>query len=94
MLKIFRIVAFLEGLSFLLLLFVGVPVKYLMGNPVLVKALGMPHGLLFVGYVVLAVNLYVEFDWPKKKLGWALLASILPFGTFVFDRKYLAHPKG
>lgn len=90
MIKFFRIVGLLEGLSYILLLFVGVPLKYIGGNPVAVKALGMPHGLLFVLYIVLAVNVYIELEWPKRKLGLAFLASLLPFGTLVFDRKYLA----
>lgn len=93
MLKFFRIVGVLEGLSYLLLLGVGMPLKYMMGNPVGVKALGMPHGLLFVLYVVLAINMYVEYEWSKKKLGLAILASLLPFGTLIFDRKYLQNVK-
>ncbi len=52
--KTFKIVAFLEGLSYILLLFVAVPLKYMAGKEMLVKSLGMPHGLLFVGYVILA----------------------------------------
>lgn len=69
------------------------PMKYMMGNPAGVKMFGMPHGLLFIAYVVLAVNLYIELEWPKKRLGLALIASILPFGTIVFDRKYLKDVK-
>jgi len=87
----FRVVSFLEGTSYLLLLFVAVPVKYWMNDPQYVKLLGMPHGLLFVGYIVLAFLLKSELNWSIKKLGVVLIASILPFGTFYVDKKYLRH---
>ena len=85
----FRVVSFLEGTSYLLLLFVAVPVKYWMNDPQYVKLLGMPHGLLFVCYIVLAFLLKSELNWSIKKLGVVLIASILPFGTFYVDKKYL-----
>jgi len=85
----FRVVSFLEGTSYLLLLFVAVPVKYWMNDPHYVKLLGMPHGLLFVGYIVLAFLLKTEMKWDMKKFGIILLASIFPFGTFYVDKKYL-----
>ena len=85
----FRVVSFLEGTSYLLLLFVAVPVKYWINDPQYVKLLGMPHGLLFVGYIVLAFLLKPEMNWSTKKLGVVLIASILPFGTFYVDKKYL-----
>ena len=85
----FRVVSFLEGTSYLLLLFVAVPIKYWMNNPQYVKLLGMPHGLLFVGYIVLAFFLKPEMKWNMKKFGIVLLASIIPFGTFYVDKKYL-----
>lgn len=89
MLNTFRIIAFLEGVSYLLLLFVAVPVKYLMDDPQYVKMLGMPHGLLFILYITLAMLLRSEFKWNTKNFGAVLLASIIPFGTFYIDIKYL-----
>lgn len=88
-LNIFRIVALLEGLSYLLLLFIATPIKYLLDNPQYVKLLGMPHGLLFVAYIALAVLFKKQFLWSNKTLLIFLLASIIPFGTFYIDRKYL-----
>ena len=85
----FRVVSFLEGTSYLLLLFVAVPIKYWLNDPQYVKLLGMPHGLLFAGYMVLAFLLKSELNWDMKKFGVVLLASILPFGTFYVDKKYL-----
>jgi len=86
---IFRIVAFLEGVSYILLLFIATPIKYLSGNPEYVKLLGMPHGLLFMGYIILAFMLKKDMNWNTKTFGLVLLAAIIPFGTFYIDRKYL-----
>lgn len=88
-LNIFKIVAFLEGLSYILLLFIATPIKYIYEDPQYVKMLGMPHGLLFVAYVALAVMLKKDFNWNNKQFTTILLASIIPFGTFYIDRKYL-----
>lgn len=86
---VFRIVSFLEGLSYLLLLFIAVPIKYWMHDPQYVKLLGMPHGLLFVAYIALAYLLKSDLKWSTKDFGVVLLASIIPFGTFYVDKKYL-----
>ena len=93
LLNIFRIIAFLEGVSYILLLFIASPLKWFYGNPEYVKMLGMPHGLLFMAYVVLAILIAGELKWDKKTLGIVLLASILPFGTFYIDSKYLKNAK-
>ncbi|MDO5971060.1 DUF3817 domain-containing protein [Flavivirga aquimarina] len=90
---IFRIVAFLEGISYILLLFIATPIKYLMHDPQYVKLLGMPHGLLFVAYVALAFMLKKDFNWNTKQFATVLIASIIPFGTFYIDRKYLKQTK-
>lgn len=87
--SIFRIVSFLEGISYLLLLFVATPIKYLQGNPEYVKILGMPHGILFMLYIVLAIVIKKEMNWNNKSLGIILLCAIIPFGTFYVDKKYL-----
>tara|TARA_B000000475_G_scaffold252996_1_gene231016 strand:+ start:1846 stop:2121 length:276 start_codon:yes stop_codon:yes gene_type:complete len=87
--KLFRIVALLEGLSYILLLFVAVPVKYSLGDPTYVKLLGMPHGILFVAYLGFAFYFMQEQNWSIKVLFVVLLGSVLPFGTFYVDNKYL-----
>tara|TARA_B000000565_G_scaffold157607_1_gene119212 strand:+ start:424 stop:699 length:276 start_codon:yes stop_codon:yes gene_type:complete len=87
--KLFRIIALLEGLSYILLLFVAVPVKYSIGDPTYVKLLGMPHGILFVAYLGFAFYFKQEHNWSMKTLAIVLLASVLPFGTFYVDNKYL-----
>jgi integral membrane protein len=89
MFKTFRAVAFLEGVSYILLLIIGMPLKYWGGNDVLIKLLGMPHGVLFVAYVILAILLMKPQKWSVITLGVVLVASLLPFGTFYIDKKYL-----
>jgi integral membrane protein len=86
---LFRIIAFLEGTSYLLLLFVGVPFKYLNGNDYIVKLLGMPHGLLFVAYIFIAIYLGLNQDWSFRKKLIVLASSVIPFGTFYVEFKYL-----
>ena len=87
LLHIFRVVAFLEGLSYILLLCVAVPIKYIIGDPSYVKMLGMPHGLLFIGYIALAIVLRTENQWIKNNFFMVLIASVIPFGTFVVEKK-------
>lgn len=86
--NIFRIISLLEGVSYLLLLFIATPIKYLQGNPEYVKILGMPHGILFMLYVVLAILIIKKMNWTLKTVGIVLVASIIPFGTFYIDKKY------
>ena len=89
MTNIFRIVSYQEGISYLLLLFIGVPLKYFGGNEILVKTLGMPHGLLFIAYILLAFFIKPEFKWNSREFILILIASVIPFGTFYVDRKFL-----
>jgi integral membrane protein len=92
MIRTFRILGWLEGLSFLTLLIGAVPLKYLAGHPEGVKMIGPIHGCLFLGYVVLANLLAAELNWSWKVRIHAFLAAVLPFGTFIFEKKYLASP--
>lgn len=88
-LKNFRIVALLEGISYILLLGIGTPLKHFGITDALVKALGMPHGILFVTYVIMAFVLKKEQNWNIKEFFIILICSLLPFGTFYADKKYL-----
>lgn len=82
-----RIVGFLEGISFLVLLGIAMPLKYVWQMPEAVKITGMLHGLLFVAYCFMVIQVKIEQSWSIKKMGLALIASILPFGPFVADKK-------
>ena len=86
--NVFRLIAILEGVSYILLL-IATPIKYLLGNEQYVKALGMPHGILFILYIVLAFFIQKKMKWNNKKLIIVMLASVVPFGTFYVDYKYL-----
>jgi integral membrane protein len=85
----FRIVAFLEGVSYILLMTVGLYSKYQLNDESYVKLLGMPHGLLFVLYIIIAFSLRENENWDTKDFSIVLLASIIPFGTFYIGRRYL-----
>jgi integral membrane protein len=89
MIKIFKIIAFLEGISLLLLLFFAMPMKYMYEQPIFVKTIGMAHGLLFIAYILLAIMLKIEDKWEIKKFSIICIASIIPFGTFYIEKKYL-----
>jgi integral membrane protein len=89
LLNIFRIVAFLEGVSYLLLLFIATPIKYISDNPEYVKLLGMPHGILFIVYIILAFLIKSDMKWANKTFLVVLVASVIPFGTFYVESKLL-----
>ena len=82
-----RIVAIAEGVSFLLLLFITFPMKRLMGIPEPNFVVGMAHGLLFIAYVGMVLQMKFEKDWGWKKTFLAWGASIVPFGTFIADKR-------
>lgn len=89
LLKSFRAVSLLEGISFIILLFIAMPLKYYANSPSAVKYVGMAHGVLFVAFILLAF-LYTEKGKKSFKfLAIAVAASFLPFGTFVLDSKIL-----
>ncbi|MPR33521.1 DUF3817 domain-containing protein [Salmonirosea aquatica] len=80
-----RIVAFLEGCSFLLLGFTMIlKYKYAMPKPNYV--VGMAHGVLFITYVLLVLQVAYLYKWPKLKIFWAFVASLVPFGTFYAEK--------
>tara|TARA_B110000003_G_scaffold237222_1_gene242240 strand:+ start:1122 stop:1400 length:279 start_codon:yes stop_codon:yes gene_type:complete len=87
MLTAFRLIAFFEGLSYVLLIFVGVPLKYINGDVTIVKTLGMPHGFLFMAYIAFAIVMRLDHSWFKKHFILISLASIIPFGTFIVEHK-------
>ncbi len=81
-----RWVAFSEGLSFVVLLFVAMPLKYWAGLPLAVRVVGGVHGFLFVLFIIALFRAALERDWPLRRSALAFLSSLVPFGTFVFDR--------
>lgn len=88
-LKIFRVVALLEGISFLVLLFLAMPLKYIFDMPLPVRIVGMAHGVLFISFIFYLALVKLEYKWSFKKTALAFAASLLPFGTFVLDARVL-----
>jgi integral membrane protein len=84
----FRKIAKFEGISYLALLFIAMPLKYMANLPMAVTVVGSVHGLLFILFIVW---MYIIYDTYSTNLKWmikAFLASIIPFGTFVMDKEW------
>ncbi|MBP4137141.1 DUF3817 domain-containing protein [Flavobacterium geliluteum] len=92
MLKIFKVTAILEGISYLVLIVNMLILKS--NNPELyhtiVRPFGIGHGVLFIGYIILGILLRKSQNWDLKTFGIILIASLIPFGTFYIEKKYLA----
>ena len=84
----FRKIALAEGVSFLVLLLIAMPLKYLADMPMAVRIIGGLHGLLFIGFIVMAFEVKKEYGKDWAWMGKSFLASIIPFGTFVMDRQW------
>ncbi|MEO6136892.1 MAG: DUF3817 domain-containing protein [Ginsengibacter sp.] len=82
----FRLIGISEGLSYLLLLFIAMPLKYFAGLPEVVKYSGWVHGLLFMLFVLALLNVKINLNWSLKKSAIAFIASLIPFGYFIFDK--------
>jgi integral membrane protein len=93
MTKLFKFVAIAEGISYLVLFFNMLVIKRM--NPELYKILlfpiGMAHGLLFISYVALAFIIWKSQKWNTKEFLIVQVASLLPFGTFYIEKKYIKH---
>ena len=87
MIQTLRILGNIEGISYLLLLGVAMPMKYYYEMPMAVKITGMAHGVLFVAYCLLLVACMKKFNWSLKLGAYLFIATLIPFGTFVSDRK-------
>ncbi|BDA79004.1 membrane protein [Leptospira kobayashii] len=89
-----RLVGFAEGISLLLLVGIGVPLKHIYGEPGLVKIIGPIHGILFLLFVFNTLSISVEQEWKFKEVTWkVLVACMIPFGTFYIDKKILSRLK-
>lgn len=87
MIQTLRILGNIEGISYLLLLGVAMPMKYYFEMPMAVKIVGMAHGVLFVAYCLLLTACMKKFNWTLKFGTYLFIATLIPFGTFVTDRK-------
>ena len=80
-----------EGYSYLALLFIAMPLKYMLGLAVAVKIVGMIHGLLFIAFLILLMLAADEAKWSNKESVIFLIASLIPFGTFFTKNKIKAY---
>ncbi|MCW5519473.1 DUF3817 domain-containing protein [Aureitalea sp. L0-47] len=87
--KTFKIISTLEALSFLVLLGIAMPLKYLWDQPEYVSVVGMAHGVLFMMYLYGAWIMKEKLNWTWQMLFIAFACAILPFGPFYVERKYL-----
>lgn len=85
----FRIIALCEGVSFLVLLGIAMPLKYAANMPQAVEVAGWVHGILFIGYMIAGLDLKTTNNWGAKKTILAVLAAVLPFGPFILEKKIL-----
>lgn len=83
----FRKVAKIEGYSYLILLFIAMPLKYFADVPQAVTVVGWAHGVLFVAFIALLLNCAVKYRWSFVKIALAFIAGLVPFGTFVLNRE-------
>jgi len=81
-----RVVAFIEGVSYIVLLFIAMPLKYALDMPLAVRVVGMVHGLLFVLFGLALVTVLAEGRLTFVRSALTFLSSLVPFGTFVIDK--------
>jgi integral membrane protein len=80
-----RVIGLIEGASFLLLLFIAMPLKYMAGMPQYVSVVGAAHGGLWLLYLAAVIDVRTSIAWPWRRVLTALVASVLPFGPFVLE---------
>ncbi len=86
--KLLRFVGITEGISFLILLLIAMPLKYFFGWPFAVEVVGWAHGILFVAYIAAVLLAIRAMKWSWFSIGVALAASLVPIGTFMLDRSW------
>lgn len=83
----FRIISITEGISMLVLVFIAMPLKYIFDLPDMVTYVGWIHGVLFVTYILVMFPTSRKLRWHFRIALYGLIAAVLPFGPFLFDRK-------
>jgi integral membrane protein len=83
----FRVVALAEGISYLVLLFIAMPLKYFYGFARAVEYTGWVHGVLFVIYGLLLLKVWIQYRWKFNKVLIAFIAALVPIGTLLLDKK-------
>jgi len=81
------VVGKIEGWSFLILLFIAMPLKYMFDIPIATKIVGMVHGGLFIWFLIVLYNFHKEYKQGMGLTLYGFIASLIPFGTFFFNKK-------
>jgi integral membrane protein len=81
-----RVIGIAEGISFLVLLLIAMPIKYVLGNPLPVKYTGWVHGILFIAYVFAVLRTAWSLKWNLKRTALFQAASLVPLATFILDK--------
>jgi integral membrane protein len=84
-----RIIAFIEGVSYIVLLFIAMPLKYWASMPAAVRIVGMVHGVLFVLFLICMLEVMFRYKLSILRSALIFVSSFVPFGTFVLDAKLL-----
>src|SRR5690554_1536211 len=83
----FTQIAFIEGISTVILFFIAMPLKYFADWPLAVKYVGWAHGVLFIGYIILLISCWYFYKWTFKRFSVFFIASLIPFAPFWVERK-------
>lgn len=90
----FRIISLLEGLSYLILVFIAMPIKYIGENPYPVKVVGMGHGILFILFCIFLFEALKKCNWSKTISIKYFIYSLIPFGFLVIEKSIKTQNKG
>jgi len=82
-----RIIGIIEGISFLVLLGIAMPLKYMADMPMAVRIVGSLHGVFFIAFIIALAAVWNNRKWPYEKVAMAFFLSIIPFGTFYLDKQ-------
>lgn len=85
--KVFRAVSLLEGLSYVVLMGIAMPLKYLAGQPMAVRIVGGIHGALFVAFCIALATTARRRGWTRRQIATALVAALLPLGAFWLEHR-------
>lgn len=83
----FRVIAYIVGVALVLLMVIGMPLKYLFGEPIVVETVGTAHGFLYMVYLVAVFDLTRRAQWPFKRMVLVMLAGTVPFVSFYAERR-------
>ncbi|MDR6571306.1 integral membrane protein [Chitinophaga ginsengisegetis] len=87
MINLYRKTALIEAVSYLILLFVAMPMKYIFSVPEPVKYFGWLHGVLFIAFIALLLSCWIKYRWSIVRVAGFFVGSLLPFVPFIFEKK-------